>query len=147
MGSQHSSEEEEEESTEEDDFLSDGYSTDEEYFKIISGVDDDEENDDDDDHDGKSGQEMFALMKEYRDQFDQADRNQDGTMTFREFAAMNLNSLAAGGRASATVETNLQTLARLQALEKRVQANSDKLDRLLELMVERRQKRKDKCAG
>lgn len=137
---------EEEESTEEDDFLSDGYSTDEEYFKIISGVIDDEDKDDEDDNDGTSGQEMFALMKEYRDQFDQAGRNRDGKMTFREFAAINLNSLASGGRASATVETNWQTLARFQALEKQVQANSDKLDRLLELMVERRQKRNDKAA-
>ena len=131
--------------SEDDDFSSGGYSTDEEYFKLIAGADDENEDE------GSAGPKKASLMKEYRDQFEKADTNRDGVLTFREFAVMNLNSLSgmggAEGCASTPVEENLQTLARLEALEKRVQASCDRLDHVLKLILESQQKCHDQCTG
>lgn len=127
--------------SDDDDFSSGGYSTDEEYFKLIAGADDENEDE------SKAGPKKALLMKE----FEKADTSRDGVLTFREFAAMSLNSLSgmggAEGPASTALEANLQTLARLEALEKRVQASCDRLDHVLELILESQQKRHDKSAG
>jgi hypothetical protein len=103
----------------------DDYSTDEEYLKIIAGEDGEE-----------TTETETPFMKELREAFLKADTDTDGTLTLQEF--MRMKQAAHSSRATTTggltavVDSNMSD--RIQALEVKVDANNQKLDRILELL-------------
>jgi voltage-gated potassium channel len=103
----------------------DDYSTDEEYLKIIAGEDGEE-----------TTETETPFMKELREAFLKADTDTDGTLTLQEFMRMQQaahSSMATTtGGLTAVVDSNMSD--RIQALEVKVDANNQKLDRILELL-------------
>ena len=122
--------------TESTDFTSDeetdssydsGYSTDEEYFRIIAG-------EDSDDSDGEG--EDSAFLKALKDGFKDADANHDGTLTLSEYIRMQTAISEQQQRPGLQpIIPGTESLAeRMTTLEEQVRANSEKLDRILELL-------------
>lgn len=122
--------------TESTDFASDeetdssydsGYSTDEEYFRIIAG-------EDSDDSDGEG--EDSAFLKALKDGFKDADANHDGTLTLSEYIRMQTAISEQQQRPGLQpIIPGTESLAeRVTTLEEQVRANSEKLDRILELL-------------
>lgn len=92
-------------------------STDEEYFRIIAGEDIEQEG-------GSQATEEDEQMKELQAFFQQADSDMDGTLSMAEIWKMRgLTSLGGEGMNK-----------RMQALEKKVQENSQKLDQILGIL-------------
>jgi voltage-gated potassium channel len=106
----------------------DGYSTDEEYLKIIAGAEDDG---------GETSETETPFMKQLREAFLSADGDADGSLTLQEFLRMQAAIPATAGTAEGgltqLVESN-RTSDRMVALEAKVEANNQKLDRILELL-------------
>jgi hypothetical protein len=102
----------------------DGYSTDEEYLKIIAGEEDD----------GETSETETPFMKELRESFLKADADADGSLTLKEFLRMQqAATVTTGGGLTQLVENN-RMVDRMVALEAKEEANSQKLDRILELL-------------
>lgn len=113
------------------DVESDDYSTDEEYQKLIGRWDDDDSQD--------------GVNPEILKQFMLGDEDGDGTMTLKEFVNLstqqsiaNLNAQAGAAGDNSPVLTGM--MCRVQQLEKEVKANSDKLDKILELLESKKDK-------
>lgn len=105
---------------------SDGYSTDEEYLKIIAGAEDD----------GGSVEIETPFMKQLRESFLKADADADGSLTLHEFLRMQAAippTVTTEGGLTNLVETNRMN-DRMVALEAKAEANSQKLDRILDLL-------------
>jgi voltage-gated potassium channel len=105
---------------------SDGYSTDEEYLKIIAGAEDE----------GETSETETPFMKQLRESFLKADGDADGSLTLQEFLRMQEATPATGttaGGLTQLVENNRMN-DRMVALEAKMEANSQKLDRILKLM-------------
>ena len=92
-------------------------STDEEYFRIIAGEDIELEG-------GSQVAEEDEQMKELQSFFQQADSDMDGTLTMAELWKMRRLTSPGGEGMN----------KRMQALEKKVQENSQKLDQILEIL-------------
>jgi Ca2+-binding EF-hand superfamily protein len=104
--------------------------TDEEYFKIIAG----------DDEGG--GAEETPMMKKLRESFENADINMDGTLTLKEFIEMQGSLPPLGATSAGPSDDTFRSLtSRVQDLEAKVDRNNEKLDRILELLVERKGRR------
>jgi hypothetical protein len=105
----------------------DGYSTDEEYLKIIAGAEDD----------GEASETETPFMKQLREAFLSADGDASGSLTLEEFvrmqAAIPATAVTAEGGLTQVVENN-RTSDRMVALEAKVEANNQKLDRILALL-------------
>jgi voltage-gated potassium channel len=108
--------------SEEDDDDDESTDTDEEYFKIIAG----EEDDDDGNNDSNKTPEELARQQALRAAFAQADVNADGSLSLTEVSK--LQSLL-----KADDSTRLLT-GRMEAMETRVNDNTKKLDRILEIL-------------
>eukprot|EP00525_Craspedostauros_australis_P006005 CAMPEP_0198112148 /NCGR_PEP_ID=MMETSP1442-20131203/4046_1 /TAXON_ID= /ORGANISM="Craspedostauros australis, Strain CCMP3328" /LENGTH=218 /DNA_ID=CAMNT_0043768833 /DNA_START=11 /DNA_END=667 /DNA_ORIENTATION=+ len=118
------------------------YSTDEEYQKIIAGEDSEDDDDDDDDDHGN------IAMKHLLAKFAAADADGSGNISLQEFIslvqqqqqqqqqnatnAVQIQGMGFVGGAAVRHDQQFQT--RLSALEERVRNNSDKLDRLVNLL-------------
>jgi hypothetical protein len=106
----------------------DGYSTDEEYLKIIAGEEDSGET---------STESETPFMKQLRESFLAADADADGSLTLKEFIRMQQaaipTTVSAEGGLTQLVESNRMS-DRMVALEAKVEANNQKLDRILELL-------------
>jgi hypothetical protein len=99
----------------------DGYSTDEEYLNIIAGEETTETTE-------------TPFMKQLREAFLKADADADGSLTLQEFMQTAIPAtVATGGGLTQLVESNRMS-DRMVALEAKVEANSQKLDRVLELL-------------
>lgn len=112
---------------------SDGNTTDEEYFRLIAGEEEDGSDDDDD-----------SFVKQLKQNFKSADGDADGTLTLKEFIAMNnqlhWNQQPGGTPSDPSIKTSNPRLeARISALEKAAKDNAEKLDLILKL-VQKRQK-------
>jgi Ca2+-binding EF-hand superfamily protein len=106
----------------------DGDSTDEEYLKIIAG--------EEDDNSGETTEKESPFMKKLRESFLEADADADGTLTLQEFLRMQAAIPATGttgGGLTQLVESNRMS-DRMVALEAKVEANNQKLDRILALL-------------
>jgi voltage-gated potassium channel len=111
-------------SSDSDDDSSDGDSTDEEYLRIIAG----------EDGAGEATPPVETpFMKQLRESFLQADADADGNLTMSEFMRLQ-TSLPPNVTEDLTtvVQTTLEN--RVHSLEAMVQANNEKLDRVLELL-------------
>ena len=100
--------------------------TDEEYFRIIAG----EEEDDDDD----SEQAKEAAWREMQSFFSQADHDGDGTLNMAELWKMR-------GVPSGSIddsESAKRMAHRIQELEARTRDNTQKLDRILEMLQQKK---------
>ena len=93
-------------------YSSEDYSTDEEYLKIIAG-----EGDDEDDEDAEA-KENFAL----------ADIDGSGNISLTEFLALSRQN------AARHASNNHELVSRITLLEKKVDGNSQKLDRICQLL-------------
>jgi voltage-gated potassium channel len=90
-------------------------STDEEYFKIIAGEDEEELEDD----------ASKAWMKAQKQSFLKADADHSGTISLREYVQM---------QSAREEEAGSSGPHQLEALEKKVNENCRKLDRILEIL-------------
>jgi hypothetical protein len=90
-------------------FSSDDYSTDEEYRKIIAGGDEDEE--------------------EARTDFNLADVDGSGNISLTEFLAMSREKAA-----EASMGSSEELVARISRIERRVEENSEKLDKICRML-------------
>jgi hypothetical protein len=103
-------------------YSSDDYSTDEEYFKIIAG-----EGDSDDEDEDEEARKTFAL----------GDTDGSGNISLTEFLALSRESAEGAAKASAK---NEELASYLTLLEKKVEENSRKLDRVCQLLEAMQQK-------
>jgi hypothetical protein len=107
--------------------------TDEEYMRIIAGAEDESDTD--------ATAAAAALKKEMQDFFDRADHDGDGTLSMEE--AWRIRGLV-GKEGKESLSQSLLLLQRMQNLENRVQENTQKLDRILGLL---QQKKKGLLSG
>jgi hypothetical protein len=101
-------------------YSSDDYSTDEEYFKIIAGGDD---------SDGED--------EEARKSFGLGDTDGSGNISLTEFLALSRENAKGAAKASTK---NEELASHLILLEKKVEENSRKLDRVCQLLEAMQQK-------
>ena len=100
-------------------YSSEDYSTDEEYLNTIAGAEVDEDED-----------EEERLMRE----FQEADADHSGNISLGEFIKLS-REMQAKAKNEATLREFAPGLsARLDTLERKVEENNKKLDRLFELM-------------
>jgi hypothetical protein len=120
-----------------DEDSSGGNSTDEEYFKIIAGEDE-----------GEAEDSASAWVKAQKQSFLAADVDHSGTISLSEYLRMQTareshpsgpaaydDSVPDAARTCTDTNTNITlTHLRLEALEKKVSANSKKLDQILQIL-------------
>ncbi|KAL3919394.1 MAG: hypothetical protein SGILL_003775 [Bacillariaceae sp.] len=110
-------------------YSSDDYSTDEEYLNTIAGAEADEDED-----------EEERMMKE----FQLADKDHSGNISLGEFIKLS-RDMQAKAKNDATLREFAPGLsARLDDLERKVEENNKKLDRLCELMEANQKSKKGK---
>lgn len=110
------------------DLSEDDYSTDEEYQKIIAG---------EEDADSTVGSEDDPWRRELLERFERADEDGSGNLTLKEFIEISTQAMSAK-----TVEGSdlAMVMSRVQQLERETKQNSEKLDRILELLESKKNK-------
>ena len=108
-----------------DDGNSSGHSTDEEYFKIIAGEDEEE---------GES-EASKAWMRAQKLSFQKADTDNSGSISMTEYIRMQIEK---DNAAATAVVSNGASQLRIETLEKKVNENCRKLDRILDILEQKR---------